>query len=672
MRWSDIAPLEFDRSALIWNRLMALGLTAFFVAIAIRARARSDHDAVRVFHRLAPGALLRSSLRLLPWAVVPATAIGMLLWMVSTGFQSETMKKKGRDYWKQNIATWKDAPQPALTAVDLDLRLEPERRWFRTEGTYILTNLTGAPLRQFALTGGAHFEDPKWTLDGEEVKSEDRTRLYVFTPREPMAPGGAVRLGFSYEGVVPGGITRNGGGAGEFILPSGVVLTSFVPTFAPVIGYMEEIGVEEDKNQYEPKVYPDDFWEGPTEPFVGTNAFFTTRIRITAPEEYTLNSIGTMTSETTGNGERTVVWESDHPVTFFNVIAGQWAVREGEGTAIYYYPGHPWNIDEMAQALDGARKYYSEWFYPYPWKRLKLSEFPNMATYAQGFATDITFSEGIGFLTQSDEKARAAFTVTAHEAAHQWWGNLLEPGKGPGGNILSEGMSHFSTMLLTQQIWGEQGRIELCRRLEEQYGDNRQVDSEKPLVKIDGSKPGDTTVTYDKGGWVFWMLLNQMGRERNLAALREFIDRFAQNRDHPVLQDFTAVLREFSSDPAAYDAFVKQWFHEVVLGEYKIADAKKESAGDKGWIARGRVTNNGTGTMPLEIAAVSGERFPDEKAEDAAPYHDARQAIVLGPGESKDVEILCDFEPERLVVDPDAMVLMLKRKFATAPLAAAG
>ena len=56
----------------------------------------------------------------------------------------------------------------------------------------------------------------------------------------------------------------------------------------------------------------------------------------------------------------------------------------------------------MSEALDAARKYYSEWFGAFPWKELKISEFPALATYAQGFPTNITFSEGIGFLTKSD------------------------------------------------------------------------------------------------------------------------------------------------------------------------------------------------------------------------------------------------------------------------------
>ena len=89
--------------------------------------------------------------------------------------------------------------------------------------------------------------------------------------------------------------------------------------------------------------------------------------------------------------------------------------------------------------------------------------------------------------------------------------------------MVSEGLSHFSTVLLTEQILGLRPRIETCKRLEEQYGEDRQADSERPLVKIDGSKPGDRTVTYDKGGWVFWMLYDHMGREAAFAGLRDFV-----------------------------------------------------------------------------------------------------------------------------------------------------
>jgi ABC-type transport system involved in multi-copper enzyme maturation permease subunit len=664
--WSDLGVFELNRTALVLNRVAILGLAVLFVAITVRIFPRRDRDATRTVHRLAPGAIARSVLRTLPYAVVPVVALVTLWVLVDRGFQGKAAEKQAKDYWKQNLATWKDAPLPGLTRVELNLDLDPPGRSFRAEGSYALVNRTDKPLRRMPLTGGFHWEEISWTMNGAEYKPEDRTRLFVFTPPVPLAPGDSLRIGFKYRGVYPRGITKNGGGAPEFILPSGVVLTSFRPSFVPILGYIEETGVDKE-NRYEPRVYPDDFYEGITKPGFGTGTPFTTKVTIHVPEAYTANSVGMKTAETITNGRRTVTWESDRPVRFFNVIAGRWQEERGEGTSVFYYRKHKYNIADMRLGLDAARRYYSAWFLPYPWQELKLSEFPALSQYAQGFPTDITFSEGIGFLTKKEKKGDAAFVITAHEAAHQWWGNILTPGYGPGGDILSEGMANFSTLLLVDQVKGPSGRIEFSQRIESAYGDRRQVDSERPLVKIDGSKPGDETVTYDKGGWVFWMLLNRMGREPMFAGLRHFIEMYKDGPDYPVLQDFTREMRPFAPDTTAYDAFVKQWFFEVKVPEYRLEGAKR-AAGETGqWSVAARLRNTGAGTMPVEVAAVAGERYAKDGS--ASPdYREARVTVEPGAGEEREVAIACGFKPERLVVDPDALVLQLRRKAAVAVL----
>lgn len=669
LQWSDMGVFELNRQALVLNRVLALGLAVFFTTVAVQAFGRRQPDAIGTIHRLQAAPLWNRMLRLAPFAAVPLAA-GIALWLaVDEGFQGRALERKARDYWKQNLATWKGAPQPAIAGVDLDLRIEPARRWLAARGTYQLINRRDAALKQFALTGGSHWEKVRWNLNGKTYTPENRSGLFVFTPAAPLPPGGRVQVGFQFEGRFPQGITKNGGGAREFILPSGVVLTSFSSSFAPVVGYMEEIGIEKDENDYEPRVFPDDFYVGQTDIAFGASHSFTTRIAVTGPADYTFNSVGTRVNEKVEAGRRTVVWESDYPVRFFNVVGGRWAVRRGQGTAIYYHPGHAYNIAEMSVALDAARRWYSAWFRPFPWRELKLSEFPALANYAQGFPTDITFSEGIGFLTKSgDVKTDAVFMVTAHESAHQWWGNLLTPGEGPGGDLLSEGMSHFSTALLTEQVKGPLARMEFLKRIEEHYGDERRADAERPLVRIDRSREGDRTVTYDKGGWVFWMIYQHLGRERALAGLRQFIADWGNGPDFPVLQDFTAAMRPFAADPAAYDAFVRQWFHQVVVPEYRLSGAKATAeSGGKGWKVTVRVKNAGSGRMPVDVAAVQGERFTATGAPRRA-YREARRSVVLGAGEEKTVEIPCSFRPERLVVDPDVKVLQLRRKAAVAGL----
>jgi len=661
--WSDISVLELDRPALWLNRTMAVGLAALFTALTAWFYGRRDPDAAGIARRLRPDALLRSAFWLVPAAIVPVAA-GVVLWsQVDRGFQGTQAKKLRKDYWRKNLATFRDGPLPDISAVDIDLTLDPARGRLKVSGTYDLVNNREKPLAQVPLSGGLHWESPSWTLDGKDYRPDNRSGLYVFTPPSPLPTGGTLRIGFRFEGSFPEGITKKGGGTNEFILPSGVVLTSFGTSFAPAVGYAEGVGIEEE-NKYDSKEYPDDHYVGQTESAFGPRMPFKTRVSITGPSDFTYNSVGTRTlDQVTGGGLRTTVWTSDRPVNFFNVVAGRWEVRRGAGTAVYHDARHPYNVAEMVRALDAAREFYSAWFRPYPWRELKLSEFPALASYAQGFPTDITFSESIGFLTEDDRKADAAFLITAHEAAHQWWGNMIAPGKGPGGNLLSEGTSHFSTLLLFEQVKGPRARIEFARRIEDSYAKGRVADSERPLVKVDGTKDGDQAVTYDKTGFVLWMLLNQMGREPMLAGIRDFFEAFHANPDHPVLQDFLATLRPHAPDPTAFDAFVRQWFFEVVVPEYKLTDFKKARDG-AGWLATARVENVGTGRMPIEIAATRGERFPGGKA--TPPYREARQAINLGAGESAAVSIRCDFEPEQCVVDPDAKVLMLRRKSAVA------
>jgi hypothetical protein len=65
---------------------------------------------------------------------------------VNHGYEGKILEKREKDYWKQNLATWEDAPLPSLAAVDLDLTLDPPRRGFEISGSYDLVNLLEMPL----------------------------------------------------------------------------------------------------------------------------------------------------------------------------------------------------------------------------------------------------------------------------------------------------------------------------------------------------------------------------------------------------------------------------------------------------------------------------------------------------------------------------------------------
>jgi hypothetical protein len=176
------------------------------------------------------------------------------------------------------------------------------------------------------------------------------------------------------------------------------------------------------------------------------------------------------------------------------------------------------------------------------------------------------------------------------------------------------------------------------------------------------------------------MLYDFMGHDRALAGVQHFIRTWSESRDHPALQDFVAAMRPYAPNPSEYDAFVKQWFEDRAMPEYRITEARKVRRGS-GYDVTLTVQNRGTGRMPVEIAAAAGERWAkaseDASKEGDSPrrpsaqnpsYREARESITLGAGESRTLTIHCVFPPEKVVVDPDVRVLQLRRKQAVASL----
>lgn len=116
----------------------------------------------------------------------------------------------------------------------------------------------------------------------------------------------------------------------------------------------------------------------------------------------------------------------------------------------------------------------------------------------------------------------------------------------------------------------------------------------------------------------------------------------------------------------AFDAFTLAWFFDVVVPEYRLRDANAVAADGSGvsWRVTVTVENAGSGRMPVQVAAVAAERFDDD-GEPRPEYRESRVEITLGPSEQAVVEIPCEFQPDRVVVDPDALVLQLNRDSAT-------
>ncbi len=687
--WSELDRLGFARDEIIWNRILTICVTVVLMAMALRLYPRRLSDARGLTDRFSPWRILRTSLPILGLATPSLLIAGAMLFAMRQGPEGGPAVGLTKDYWKQNFSTWKNAPIAALDKVNASVDLYPATRSFRVTGEYLLRNRSQTNMDAVALTVRPHLRTKSWVVDGVEIQPvkpierqgrpsiENRSGLMVVRPAKPLPPDATCRVSFELEGTFPSRWSKNQTEASQFVLPSGVVLTSFDGSFMPMVGFMDGVGLEQ-KNQPEAREYADDHYRQRVDPEFGAAWGTTLEMTISAPENWTINCVGEPGPQTTTGGRKSTMWKTTEPIRFFNIVGGPSNLVETQGkeSTVFHDQRHAFHTERMVEVLDGARRHYGEWFHPYPWKSLRLTEFPGLASYAQGFPGNIAFSESIGFLALKAEKGEADTVdfIVAHEAAHQWWGNILTPGKGPGGIVLSEGMANYSAALLVERMRGVKTRRALMTKFEREYVQQRNPDRERPLHKVDGSRPGDTTLIYNRGGWIFFMLMEQMGRERMLKGLREFILKFKDGPDFPLIEDLLECLRPNAPDPKAFDSFVNEWLLGKVLPEFSLSEIRHEVDSSGLHTTTGTITNAGTGTIQVNVAAILPADGGDPESEEGQENKEkpresgSIQTVTVGPGRAALWKLTTVSKPVEVVVDPDVMVLQMARKLAKAPV----
>src|SRR5262249_22936178 len=172
LRWTDIAPLQYDGVPLLLNRVLWLSVAVLFTVLAVRLFERRERDATRLVHAPPPGALLAAAWSVAPFLVVPVVAGSLLGLRVHDGYQGGVAKKAAKDYWAKNIETWKDAPSPELAGVDMSLDLDPAKQALAVQGWYDVVNHTEKPLARFPVTVKPAWKQPHRTLDSESLNTE--------------------------------------------------------------------------------------------------------------------------------------------------------------------------------------------------------------------------------------------------------------------------------------------------------------------------------------------------------------------------------------------------------------------------------------------------------------------------------------------------------------------
>lgn len=310
----------------------------------------------------------------------------------------------------------------------------------------------------------------------------------------------------------------------------------------------------------------------------------TIEVIATVNEDYKALSNGKLVSVTkdTRNKTKTFHWMQDRPhSTYLTVLAaGPYHVIEdslGDLPINYWvYPQDAENAKfSFSKTPEIITFFNREFGYEYPWDKYDQVTIPGI-----GGGAECTSATLLGQGVIHDERADEDFPshkLIAHEAAHQWWGDLVTL-RDWGHTWINESFGTYSDYLYIKHSLGEdEGAVDLLHKknayLREAH--NRYM---RPIVFHRWEKPQQNfdSHTYPKGAVIINMMRWILGDKPFRKTISHFLHKHAY--DSADTHDFVIAVKEMTGRNLEW--FFEQWFfspgHPVFDVSYHWDDSNKK------------------------------------------------------------------------------------------------
>ncbi|MDI3290651.1 M1 family aminopeptidase [Polyangium sp. 15x6] len=560
-----------------------------------------------------------------------------------------------------------DLPLPSLTGIRAEVDIFPSEHVLRIHGHYVLQNKTQAPLAvlriQNDLRATTHFDK---LPAGRLVRDDARYGVQDWQLDQPLAPGASIALDFTVD-VRRHGFTNDG-------MPDPVndngTLFAFEDYF-PKFGYNQSLEIDDAKARKArglgeahrmPKLEDGqaqykNYWK-----LFGIDAdFIDFETTVSTSADQTALAPGSLVNSWEKDGRRYFHYKMDRPILpFFGYQSARWEVKRDQWSGlpieVYYDTKHAYNIDRMIAGAKGALDYYTANFGPYPYKQVRIVETPLYQSYARAFPTLTPFSESLGFISDLRDPAAAdhVFYVTAHELAHQWWGDQAIAANVQGGGLVTESLAEYSALMAVEKHYGAETVRRILRFDLDEYLRGRTAEGaeEQPLIRNESQ----TYLQYRKASLVFYRLREEIGEAAVNRALRRFLDdKRYQTTPYTTSRDLLGYLR--AETPASKQDLVTDLFERIVFYDNRVLAAKASPRADGRWdvsvtvrLAKTEADGHGKETArvydePIDIAVFTGGRLLPA-AQRVLPAGETRFTLTVA---EKPSEVCID--PRQLLID---------------------
>ncbi|MDA0270886.1 MAG: M1 family aminopeptidase, partial [Chloroflexi bacterium] len=316
---------------------------------------------------------------------------------------------------------------------------------------------------------------------------------------------------------------------------------------------------------------------------------FTSEMLVTVPEAWTAISNGRLDSVTRDGRRRTRTFhwkqETPHPAYLITLCAAEFAevtAASESGVPVQYY-GPMGTGDDLVRAF-GRTPAMIDFFESkigvrYPW-----------AKYATVAVHDFIFGgmENTSATTMTDtllhdrrahpDFEESADSITAHELAHQWFGDLLTCREWSHGWLNESFATYFDALFVEHHRGWDAFRYNV-RQNGDLYLQEDGASYRRPLVQNVFSEPIDIfdRHLYERGSVVLDMLRTDLGDDAWWRAINHYVITHAEG--DVLTHDFQRAIEQATGRNV--DGFFQQWVWKGGHPEFKAAyswDAKQKSA----------------------------------------------------------------------------------------------
>ncbi len=584
-------------------------------------------------------------------------------------FQSRKDLERFKVAYEKELKPLESIETPEIIDLKLKIDLFSSKRSYRAEGTYTMINSSEQPIPSIHLLANPN---PKISLHGVEFNKEFQLpesfpefKYNIYTLNVPLQPGDTIKMNFEMS-YVSKGFAQN---ESFSVVHGGSFLTNMhLPKLSYDPNFELESSISRSKYGLTPKTSSKAIGD-PKGYRLGTsyakNIAFDVTLSTDSDQEAATS--GYLVKQWSEENRNYFNYKSESPIeNQFAVLSGKFKNWNEEliinedtiSLRIGHHKSHNYNISDMMRAMKATITYNTTHISPYQYKTLNLFEIPRYHDFAMSIPNTIAFSEGMGFMLDKSEDFNIPFYITAHEVAHQWWGDQVRGALVKGSEVIEETLAQYIAAVVYIDTYGVDKLKHIMDFEKRRYmvGRKRETKVENPLLTAENQ----SYVHYGKGLINMMAIRHYISEDSVNNALKNMIRKYPANLG--IYADVNHLITELRAvTPDSLQYLITDMFEEIVFYENSIQKANIKNSDSTHYevsleVDSKKFNANAEGIlMPVQFNdwVEVGVYTIDKNGKEVLGY---RKMYRLKAGNNEIIIPLKD-RPTKAVIDPDNLLM---------------